>query len=313
MTGAAHIEEQASRWVARRSSDDWSEADETTLQSWLAEATSNRVAFLRLEAAWQRADRLAALRQPSMGTDKARWLPRAAMQRAAAALLAVAVGGGALGYLWPDRNVYQTNIGGRETVRLADGSKVELNTDTRLKAQVDTRQRIVMLESGEAYFEVVHDTKRPFTVLAGDKRIVDVGTKFSVRRDGDDVRVLVTEGKVRIENVDRPTAAPVSAPRGTAVFASTDAVLVTRKTPEALASELGWRRGMLIFSQESLGEAAAEFNRYNERKVFVQGAAAGLKIGGSFESGNVDGFVRLVREGFGLKTDDRGDKIVISE
>jgi transmembrane sensor len=313
MKDAQHIEEEASRWLARRDSEDWGEADEAALQSWLEQSTANRIGFLRLEAAWQRADRLAALRRPYVAAPNPRWFSRHALQSVAAALLAAAVLGGGLTYLWPEHDVYQTNIGGRETVRLADGSKVELNTDTRLKAQIDARQRTVMLRSGEAFFEVVHDAKRPFTVLAGRKRIVDVGTQFSVRRDGDEVRVLVTEGRVRIEDTDRVTAAPVNAPRGTVVVASADAVLVTRKPPEAIANELGWRRGTLIFSQESLGEAAAEFNRYNEKKVLVHGAAANLKIGGSFESTNVDGFVRLVREGFGLKADDRGNEVVISE
>jgi transmembrane sensor len=313
MTDARQIEEDASRWLARRDSEDWGDADEAALQSWLEQSTAHHVGFLRLEAAWHRADRLAALRRSYVAASGPRRFSRLTVQRVAAALLAIAVLGGGVAYLWPDRNVYRTNIGGRETVRLADGSKVELNTDTRLKAQIDTQQRIVVLDSGEAYFEVAHDPQRPFTVLAGRERIVDIGTKFSVRRDGNEVRVLVTEGRVRVEDTDGTTALPVSAPRGTVVVASAEAVLVTRKPTEAIANELGWRRGMLIFSQESLGEAAAEFNRYNEKKVVVEGTAADLKIGGSFESTNVDGFVRLVREGLGLKADDRGGEVVISQ
>jgi transmembrane sensor len=313
MTDAQHIEKEASRWVARRDGANWSTADEGALQSWLEQSTAHRVGFLRLEAAWHRADRLAALRRPYIAASNPRRLSRLTMQRVAAALLAIGVLGGGFAYLWPDHNVYRTNIGGRQTVRLADGSKLELNTNTRVKAQIDPQQRTVTLDSGEAYFEVVHDAKRPFTVLAGRKRIIDIGTKFSVRRDDDEVRVLVTEGRVRVEDTDSIRAVPVSASRGTVVVASANDVLVTRKPPEAIVNELGWRRGMLIFSRESLGEAAAEFNRYNEKKVVIEGAAAGLKIGGSFESTNVDGFVRLLREGFGLKTEDHGHEVVISQ
>ena len=91
-----------------------------------------------------------------------------------------------------------------QAVRLADGTQVELNTNTRLHADVNGLSRTVMLDSGEAYFDVVHDAKRPFTVYAGNRRITDIGTKFSVFRDGDDVRVTVREGKVRVDVLHEP-------------------------------------------------------------------------------------------------------------
>src|SRR5258708_31845445 len=101
-------------------------------------------------------------------------------------------------------STYITEIGAREMVPLADGSKVELNTDTRIRTVVTKERRTVWLDRGEAYFEVVPDTSRPFVVLAGSRRITVVGTKFAVRRDGDEVQVKVPEAIVHVEALDGP-------------------------------------------------------------------------------------------------------------
>ena len=127
-----------------------------------------------------------------------RWRP-AAM----AAGLALAVGLGSLVATQQlgGRRVYATELGGHATVPLADGSKIELNTDTKLRAALAEEQRTVWLDRGEAYFEVSKDPNRPFVVMAGDRKVTVLGTKFSVRRDGDRVSVAVAEGKVRVDPV----------------------------------------------------------------------------------------------------------------
>ena len=69
---------------------------------------------------------------------------------------------------------------------------------------------------------------------------------------------------------------------------------------------------MLVFNQQSLAEAADQFNRYNARKLVVEGAARHIRIGGSFKADNVDVFVLLLHRGFGLSVDDEGKRIVVS-
>jgi transmembrane sensor len=318
------IEEQAARWLLRREEAGWSGEDAAALDRWLDEATAHRVAFLRLEHGWRQVGRLAALRTPEApmmappaGARRrravARWRPAAL---AAGFALALALGGlAANGWLIPGRKVYETEVGGHSTVPLADGSKVELNTDSRVRTAVTKERRLVWLDRGEAFFDVAHDASRPFVVMAGDRRITVLGTRFSVRRSSDGrVSVNVLNGRVRVEAVNAaPQSPPALITAGERLIAEDRATLVAPPSAEKVSAELAWRRGLLIFDQTTLGEAAAEFNRYNRRKIVIDDpAVAGVRIGGSFDAENIDAFVRLLREGFGLKIEEDQDRYRVS-
>lgn len=303
-------EKAAAEWLAREDRGLTGE-ESASMRRWLEESSLNKVSYLRLRAAWKRADRLGALkRPPAARREPARkWIGLSV-----AAALALFVGGGAW-FAWhrpvPQEQNFATGIGRIQAVRLADGTKVELNTNTRLRADVNDAGRTVTLDSGEAYFDVVHDDKRPFTVYAGNRRITDIGTKFSVFRNGDDVRVTVREGKVRIEVLNGG---------GKSVLAEAGHVLVTKgletliitKPDTDIANDLSWRDGLLIFNQQTLAEAAEQFNRYNHRQILVEGPARKIRIGGSFKAGNLDVFVLLLHRGFGLSVNEKGDTIVVS-
>lgn len=307
------IELAAAEWLARQDRG-LSPAEDAFLSAWLEETTLHRVAYLRLQSVWQRADRLAALKGPAarQGTRQRAFVSWLA---GAAAVLVLVL----FGAYWtirrqPDGTEYATTIGHIETVRLADGSRMELNTDTRLRAEVTGKKRVVTLEAGEAYFDVVHDPNRPFVVLAGNRRITDLGTKFSVYRHGDDVQVTVMEGRVKVDILNRPVvSAPVEATGGNVVMARRDETLLVSRPADEISKELSWRRGMLIFNQESLAEAAAQFNRYNTKQIVVEGKARKIRIGGSFKIDNVEGFAALIHQGFGLSISEKGNRIVVSD
>ncbi|MBS0473462.1 MAG: FecR domain-containing protein [Proteobacteria bacterium] len=313
MTSAIDIEAQAAQWLAREDAG-LTPAAEAARDAWLESATANRVAYLRLRAAWTRADRLAVLR----GSAVPRARPGFPLSRRglAACIAALALCGViALGYAVYPQESYETPVGARETVHLADGSTMELNTNTAVRATIDETNRKLVLDHGEVYLQVVHDPARPFVVIAGRRRITDLGTKFSVRRDGDKVDVLVSEGRVSIVDLDKERIVPpVIAKRGTQVLSNADNTLVAIRSPQEVHNALGWRQGLLIFNQETLADAAAEFNRYNRKKLVVQGGAvADTRIGGSFDASNADAFARLMRDGFGFRVEDRGDEIQISQ
>ena len=334
MTSSSNIEAAAARWIAREDSESWSADRSQELQRWLDADTAHRVAWLRLRAAWSRADRLGALRPPSAGLDrqaasKARRLisPRVGLPIAASlAALTVAAAVGLTIIPNVGQKTYATQLGGRETIDLSDGSHLTLNTNTRLRAQVTAKARIVRLDQGEAFFDVKHDAAHPFVVIAGNRRITDLGTKFSVRRDGDVVKVVVEEGRVSIEPINASlvaSAAPSGAPaapdapaivtRDQVAAADSHAVLVVAQSDSQLARDLSWRQGLLSFNQTTLAEAAGEFNRYNDKKLVIDDAAAGaIRIDGAFRANNAASFARLLRDGFGLKVEDEGDAIHVS-
>jgi transmembrane sensor len=329
MRAQAHdtIEAAAAQWLARHDSGRWTSEDERALQDWLNENTAHRVAWLRLRAAWQRADPMQALAlepQDSPPADDAparlpqlQPRPRSAWRWAAAAALMLSAG-----WLWfglrapTGEERYSTPVGGLEAITLADGSRVTLNTRTRARALINEQERKVWLDEGEAFFEVQPDPARPFVVAAGGDRITVLGTKFNVRREGGRTQVVVLEGRVRLDRADaagsEAKAAPTVITHNDAAVTQSGGVLVMAKTPEQVQQDLSWRQGRLVFDHLTLGEIAAEFNRYNRKQIVVEGDAAELRLGGSFDAHNVEGFARLMHEGFGLKVDIGGERIRLS-
>jgi transmembrane sensor len=308
---ADEIEMLAADWLAREDRGLTAE-EHDRMELWLEQSSRHKVAYLRLKASWRRAGRLAALKSPLLVSrpPERRWFVSVAV----AASLMITAGGAA--WFWraqtPHPLNYETAVGERQALRLADGTQVELDTNTRLHADLTGKSRTVTLDSGEAYFDVVHDASRPFTVYAGNRRITDIGTKFSVFRNGDDVRVVVTEGRVKIEQIDQPQAAPLLAQAGHEIIAKGSETLLATKPDEEISNDLSWRRGVLVFNQQTLADAVEQFNRYNNRHIQVEGSARKIRIGGSFKADNVDIFVQLLHRGYGLSVNEQGDKIVVS-
>lgn len=360
------IEEVASDWLVRRESGRWTQTDQARFEQWLDTSTLHRVAFLRLELAWEAAARLKALGAGIPGDlppPPGRWnltpffdshaaasdahetldpcsVPAASPESlrphqrgrrfaiAAAALLAIAGGFGGYPFWSESGDRYSTPVGGLASVPMLDGSKVMLNTNSQVRVALTPAERRVDLKQGEAFFEVAKDAKRPFVVAAGSKRVVAVGTKFSVRRDGESIEVIVTEGKVRIEDASRPVHTSAVAASGSAtqegatgsVFLTPGAiahadgtgVLVQRKSLSEAETHLSWRTGVLMFRNQNLADAVAEFNRYNVRKIVIADpGVAALKVEGNFRATNADAFVRLLESGFPVRVTVGQDQIVL--
>lgn len=307
MNNAQQVEQQAANWLARRDGSDWSVEDQEALDRWLDEGYGNKAAYWRLEEGWRRADRVAALglmpqrRNAIGGRFRSHWKPLA---MAASLALVVALGATQLdlapGAEAPHGQQIATVVGGHKVVPLDDGSSIELNTATLVRAAVSPERREVWLEKGEAYFDVRHSQTVPFVVHAGPKTVTVLGTKFSVRRDEEKVTVAVLEGRVRVTEASAADATTTLIPAGSIAVTEPKATLVTESEPGTVQAQMAWRDGQLIFRSDLLADAAAEFNRYNERKLVVSGQAANLKISGSFRATNVDGFARLLRDAYGL-------------
>jgi len=309
---ADNIEAAASDWLARRVSDQWTEKDDAELNEWLSRSPANRIAFLRLESAWNYTSRLGALRRPHREQGRPSNRSRILLRVAAAVLL---VAGGAFGIATQidqtREQVYRTAVGGRETLKLADGSQIELNTNSVLRLTYGKEARRAVLEHGEAYFQITHDASRPFTVETGNHRVTDIGTKFLIRSSNGSLEVAVTDGMVRLEGRGKQEKQQLLK-RGDVVVISKRSADLIHKPAQKLADELGWRRGVLIFENATIAEAAAQFNRYNTKKLVVAPSAAHVAIGGTFPSNNVETFTELAQDVLGLHIEERGDQILIS-
>jgi transmembrane sensor len=318
-SAAMAIEERAADWLERMDREDWTGEDQSALDEWLAEDHAHIVALWRLDGAWTFADRLAALRAPSLQETwlarGSRFLPVITKAVAAVALLG-ALGVGATFLLpKPAEKTFVTAVGERKMLKLPDGSRIEMNTATVLRLANDGAQRKVWLDRGEAFFDIRHDATHPFVVMTAGHRITDLGTKFVVREAADSVEVTLVEGRARFESADtaiRPQLAFLAP--GDVVMATASAMDVTRRTPKDLSAELGWRRGVLVFQHTTLAEAVAEFNRYNAARLVIgDEKTAQLQINGTFKNDDATSFAGTARVVFGLRVEKRGDEIVLSQ
>jgi transmembrane sensor len=321
MSKAREIEERAALWVLRQEEPYWSAEEQEELDRWLAQSDAHKAAFWRLQHGWRDADRIASVGELSLAPDRrvtpgSWWKPLAL----AATLLLVAtvftLRGPGLPFVGTEQvqtAAFETAIGGHKIVNLPDGSRVELNTDTAIKAALSEHRRAIWLERGEAYFEVAKHAGQEFVIFAGPRTVTVIGTKFSVRRDGASLAVAVVEGRVRLDEGSGDSLRSTILTAGQIAQAADRITTVSADSAEAVAERLAWRGGRLLFDEATLAEAASEFNRYNRKSLIIQGAAAGqVRIGGSFEARNVDGFARLLKDAYGLKVRSADDKILVS-
>lgn len=313
-SGAKDIQEQAALWLMEvRDNAQWCTQDQVELDAWLSQSHANRIAYLRLEAAWNRTHRLAALRSaPIARAKRRRILPVLLGVVATLAVVAVPV---IRATMFPDvpAKIYRTAIGEHKTITLTDGSEIELNTNTVLRIAVDNARK-VWLDKGEAYFQIRHNPEHPFTVTVEGHRVVDLGTKFRVWQKSDRVEVALIEGRARFEPaVESARTYPVFLSPGDVVVAKADSMSVLKQAPQELSNAMGWRRGVLIFKHTPLADAAAEFNRYNETKLVIRSSAvARVEIGGTFPSNDVPAFGRVARSLLKLHVEFKNKEVVIS-
>jgi transmembrane sensor len=294
----------------------WSESDQTALDQWLEQSASHSVAYWRLVAGMERAERLSALKPRKVGVEYVLNRIKSVLPRAVAAIAIVAITGAVAIYAltFSHEQVFHTSVGGHEQITLADGTRVELNTDTVLRATIAADYRDVSLEHGEAYFQIAHDVKRPFVVNVEGHAITDLGTKFLIRAGAQRLVVQLVEGRAKIEgNMQqmRPQSAILTP--GDVVVATTNSMTVSRKPLGQLLEALAWRRGILQFDNATLADAAVEFNRYNAQKLVVVGAdVRKLTLTDKLPAKNVGLFVRSVKALFDLHAETRGAEIVLS-
>ena len=286
------IMEAAAALLARVQSGSAAPAE---VEAWLDADPAHAVAFARVEAAWERAERLKAM--PHAAEEPAFQVTR----RMAAGLAVGVLGLGAAGGWLMTRNPVEiTARGERRTVSLPDGSRVELNTDSRIAIAYSETRRDIVLTRGEALFEVAKDPARPFVVQAGEAQVRAVGTAFNIRMREKVVELTVTEGVVAVD--ERAAAAPRQVSEGKGAVIATGAVAEVNLDPEVLRRRLLGRDGVVEFEGDTLEQAATEFNRYNDRRLVVADPqVASIRVGGRFGTHEVDRFLVALQAGFPVR------------
>ena len=307
------IEAGAADWLARR--DRGFTAEEAqAFARWRAADARHEAAAAELELVWGALDDLSAAKsqQPAGGVGvtppavqpakRARRLHAWPAWGIAAALAFLA--GVALWRRAPDVEAparYATIVGTQQKLKLADGSELQLNTDTAVSVLFSASERRVTLERGEVFFHVAKDPARPFVVTAGRSRTRVVGTTFVLRLRETETDLLVAEGRVTFGAAgDDAADVKVGANQHAVLAAAGNAApRVETLEPAAVARRLAWQSGRLEFKDVPLREAVAEFNRYHRRQIVLRDAATeAVPVGGVFEIGNLDGFMWTLDKSF---------------
>jgi transmembrane sensor len=299
---------EAAAWIAELHDAERSPHVQARVRAWLKDHPSHRVAFERMTRAWESSGALG--REVLMAADR-RVSRRRAMLRAVA-LAAVLAGIAIAAAFYLGGDVVATHVGEQQSLLLSDGTRVLLNTDTRLVVRYDSRARRVQLLKGEALFDVSRRATWPFIVSAGGRDISALGTLFIVRCDESrSLAVTLVEGRVRVAPTGPSGSADVRVlTRGQRLTVS------PRRAPAIDVPELGrvtaWETGRVEFDATPLSEAAREMNRYSERQISVDPEIAALEITGVFRAADLDEFVKAVATAFSLSATEKWRTVRLS-
>jgi transmembrane sensor len=314
------VRAEAAAWVARLHGSGRSPALESGLRKWLQDDPAHAHAFEIATEAWDISGNVPVESLPRMSA-LADVSPHARVARHCFATMAsvlVVLIGAFLYQRWQTPPI-STAVGEQRMLTLQDGTRIYLNTDTRLFVRQDATQRRVRLENGEALFDVAKDPKRPFVVAVGDKQVVALGTSFVVRRDPQRLTVTLMEGKVTVAPLtsERTQSVGTLAKTGTYLNPGQRLTIVNRNPPNIDAPPLqtvtAWRRGEIVLDKTRLQDAAADMNRYNATQLVIDSPqAADLPISGLFRAGDSARFAQAVGEIYHLTVTTEQQRIIIS-
>lgn len=294
-------DDEAADWIARLGTRTISLDTIQEFAKW-RENPANAEAYRRAEQLWSRTGELAddpdiqaALAQAQRRRPRrfsAKQIGAIGLTAAFAATLAAGV------FFWQGRHTYATGIGEQRILQLADGSRVRLDTASKMRVRFTEGERRIELAEGQALFEVAHNPTRPFVVSTTDASVTAVGTVFEVRHVGSETRVVLVSGAVDVVQPAAPSAPQRLRPnQQTAIKAGTAKVSAVNAD-----TATSWTTGELTFVDTPLAEAVAEVNRYLAAPIILDApAAATTPINGVFRSGDRTAFVSAAAHLFNLR------------
>lgn len=238
---------------------------------------------------------------------------------AMAASLAVFVAVGGLDTFRDDpvplAQVFETQTGVTQAIRLPDNSRVTLGADSEMTLTLSDTARVAKLTRGSAFFDVSTDPDRPFTVSTslGSARVV--GTRFDVSSRANETVIAVLEGAVDVADQASDTKAVNPSKL---VLTANQAVEITRENGLGLVydvfpAEIGaWRSGRLVYVRKSLASVVEDLNRYSQSRIEVADSVADLQLSGTYETRNLDEILAALEDALPIRivSDSSGRRIV---
>ena len=295
--------EEAARWYARLGATHCSPAERAQFDIWRAASPLHVEACARLQGTANAIDRLAshdprllALSDQAYAMGRAdssqpshrqrRWAVPATI---AASLVIVAIGfrlGPQLLRQATHPVAYENSSAQQRRITLEDGSVVHMDVNSQITVLISAKQRRIELLAGRALFEVTHDATRPFSVIAGNARTTDLGTRFQVDRTHEGVVVTLAEGSIVVDSTLSARGWQEQLIPGEQLAVSSNASSHVRRAVDPLAAT-SWSRGRLVFRATPLAQAVEEVNHYAAKKLRIADPGlAELTVSGNVVAGN---------------------------
>lgn len=314
---------QAHTWFARLRAPDCSAEDRAAFERWRAQA-QHAEAYADLEDLWDLSADLAK-EDPAIGdavrearrADTRPWVLRTRWPLLVTAATVLCLLTGSLIYKkFADGSVqhYSTVVGEQRALTLEDGSRVMLDTTTRLDVRYGRRERSLVLLQGRVDFHVSKDSARPFVVQAGAANVTATGTQFQVRLNGEVGEVTLLEGRVVVasrQSADKTALAP-----GERVAVSAGGALsaVRRLSETDQANAEGWTVGQLVVKEWPLEVLVTEVNRYGHTPLRLGDAAvARVAVSGTFDPTAPESLALALEHGWPVRVERRAGEIVLYE
>lgn len=287
----------AQQWFVLLRDEDATEADRQRFAAWRTADPAHDLAWAETEKLWARMDAVVpALRvqksfrkpAPHKAATPALLSRRGWLKQAAAA--ALVLGGGVSFAVATDVFAdHRTGVGERRSLKLADGSTVDLDADSALSVAFSAGQRRIELHRGRAFFQVAGDAARPFVVAASNGEVRALGTAFDVKIAADVVHVAVSEHAVAVGMKDETVR--LDAGRALAYGSAG----IGQAAPADIASQLTWRQDRLFFQEAPLREVVADLDRYRAGRILIMDAdLADLPVTGFFHAGQTEAALQTI-------------------
>jgi transmembrane sensor len=273
----------AADWLVRLRAPDLDETQAVAFDAWLNAHPANAAAYdaalavmLELGAAADRINRelrAAPTRRPIAA--RRGWLVAGGLAAAATVALAVTP----FGAFETATQTYVTAKGEHRSVKLADGSVIDLNAGSRVSVRLEAHDRRVVLPEGEAVFDVAADKARPFLIAAGDRTVRVVGTRFDVRRRSGMLSITVERGVVEVQPSEGAAGRTFRLHPGQRLdhVEGAASVQVSAADPRQVSS---WKSGRLIYRDQPLGDVVADLNQQFARPILLDPALAQTRVSG---------------------------------
>ena len=295
----ATVRDEAATWFVRVQEAPLSAGQQAEFDAWRHEHLLHQDEFDLLQGLWSATDLLPQARLQALCDEPPARLKRRPLLRyaVAAGVVAVALGLGlfsGLNHPAPYDATFASVLGERRHVALPDGSIIDLNSRSRVRVHYQRDRREVELEQGEAMFSVEHDSSRPFVVQAGVGKVTVTGTRFDVRRDPAQTRVVVEAGTVKVQGRDAADGdfVNLTAGQGTRVDEQGRVAVAEAVNADELTA---WRSGKLVFNNARLSDVVQEVSRYRDKPLGVASAAVGnLRLTSVFKVNDTEALLRAL-------------------